>query len=268
MSENTKPTSKVVRDTSVKKQVKANQVDNTDLNIKIGASAAIGAVVGAAGTYYATTEFETADTADTIELSSESNNVVESSEAANEIIVEVVLPSQDNVVQPVSAQPSSDSVQCMEVNVDGTPVYFADVNNDGVADLVASDYNQNGVIDDFEVMDISNDNVLMAEVAETPQEAPNQVNSDINFASVRVDGVTYEVADVNQDGIADYVGADLDNNGVIDTYEVADIQSENIMMADLSGDYSSSYYDNDQMAYNDSDMLDYTNDANVDEFMA
>lgn len=85
--------------------------------------------------------------------------------------------------------------------------------------------------------------------------------SQMDVAVVSVGGQAVGVYDVNQDGTADLLVADENNNQQIEENEIHDISSENVSMQALHDDY---------MAQNDPSMQgpDYINDGNVDNYMA
>ena len=85
--------------------------------------------------------------------------------------------------------------------------------------------------------------------------------SQMDVAVVSVGGQELGVYDVNQDGTADLMVADENNNQQIEENEIHDISSENVSMQALHDDY---------MAQNDPSMQgpDYINDGNVDNYMA
>ena len=85
--------------------------------------------------------------------------------------------------------------------------------------------------------------------------------SQMDVAVVSVGGQTVGVYDVNQDGTADLLVADENNNQQIEENEIHDISSQNVSMQALHDDY---------MAQNDPSMQgpDYINDGNVDNYMA
>lgn len=89
--------------------------------------------------------------------------------------------------------------------------------------------------------------------------------SMFDVAVVDIDGLETIVADVDRDGEADIIAADLDNNGVIDCQEMIDVTGEGIMMPTLQEAAM-------QPDPNDDSLLaqngDYVNDADVTEYMA
>ena len=85
--------------------------------------------------------------------------------------------------------------------------------------------------------------------------------SQMDVAVVSVGGQTVGVYDVNQDGTADLMVSDENNNQQIEENEIHDISSQDVSMQALHDDY---------MAQNDPSMQgpDYINDGNVDNYMA
>lgn len=85
--------------------------------------------------------------------------------------------------------------------------------------------------------------------------------SQMDVAVVSVGGQEFGVYDVNQDGTADLMVADENNNQQIEENEIHDISSENVSMQALHDDY---------IAQNDPSMQDpdYINDGNVDNYLA
>lgn len=88
----------------------------------------------------------------------------------------------------------------------------------------------------------------------------NEDGSQMDLAVVSVDGQEMGIYDVNQDGTADLMAAD-DNNQQIEDNEIHDISSEGFSMQPLHDDY---------IAQNDPAMQgpDYINDGDVDNYMA
>lgn len=89
----------------------------------------------------------------------------------------------------------------------------------------------------------------------------NEDGSQMDLAVVSVGGQEIGIYDVNQDGTADLLAVDINNNQQIDENEIQDISSENLSMQTLHNDY---------LAQNDPSMQgpDYINDGNVDNYMA
>lgn len=86
--------------------------------------------------------------------------------------------------------------------------------------------------------------------------------SQIDVAVVNVNGQEYGIADINLDGQADLVGCDLNNNGVMDQGEVRMIEPGALDMQTLQ---DAAGFD---PLYAQNDIQDYTNDADVDTYMA
>lgn len=89
----------------------------------------------------------------------------------------------------------------------------------------------------------------------------NDDGSQMDLAVVSVGGQEMGIYDVNQDGTADLMAVDANNNQHIEDNEIQDISSEGISMQALHDDY---------IAQNDPSMQgpDYINDGNVDNYMA
>lgn len=93
----------------------------------------------------------------------------------------------------------------------------------------------------------------------------NEDGSQMDVAVVAVEGEAVIIGDLNQDGIADVMAHDENHNGQLETNEVQDISGQQLAMQPLHDavDPNMGGY----MAQNDSEP-DYTNDANVDAYMA
>lgn len=89
----------------------------------------------------------------------------------------------------------------------------------------------------------------------------NEDGSQMDVAVVSVGGQEMGIYDVNQNGTADLMAIDENNNQQIEENEIHDISSENVSMQTLHDDY---------IAQNDPSMQvpDYINDGNVDNYMA
>ena len=89
----------------------------------------------------------------------------------------------------------------------------------------------------------------------------NEDGNQMDLAVVSVGGQEMGIYDVNQDGTADLMAIDANNNQQIEENEIHDISSENISMQALHDDY---------IAQNDPSMQgpDYINDGDVDNYMA
>ena len=83
----------------------------------------------------------------------------------------------------------------------------------------------------------------------------------MDVAVVSVDGQEMGLYDVNQDGTADLLAVDANNDNQITSNEVEDISSEGISMQHLHNEF---------LAQNDPAMQgpDYINDGDVESYMA
>ena len=92
----------------------------------------------------------------------------------------------------------------------------------------------------------------------------NEDGSQIDVAVVNAQGQAVMIADVDQNGVADIMAADLNNNGQLDNGEIVDVSDQNIAMQPLQ----------DAANMNGNNMVaqtgepDYINDANVDDYIA
>lgn len=89
----------------------------------------------------------------------------------------------------------------------------------------------------------------------------NEDGSQMDVAVVSVDGQEMGLYDVNQDGTADLLAVDANNDNQITSNEVEDISSEGISMQHLHNEF---------LAQNDPAMQgpDYINDGDVESYMA
>lgn len=92
----------------------------------------------------------------------------------------------------------------------------------------------------------------------------NEDGSQIDVAVVNAQGQTVMIADVDQNGFADVMASDLNNNGQLDNGEIVDISDQNIAMQPLQE--AANMGGNDMIAQNND--VDYINDANVDDYIA
>lgn len=92
----------------------------------------------------------------------------------------------------------------------------------------------------------------------------NEDGSQIDVAVVNAQGQAVMIADVDQNGVADIMASDLNNNGQLDNGEIVDVSDQNIAMQPLQ----------DAANMNGNNMVaqtgepDYINDANVDDYIA
>ena len=94
----------------------------------------------------------------------------------------------------------------------------------------------------------------------------NEDGSQIDVAVVNAQGQTVMIADVDQNGFADVMASDLNNNGQLDDDEIIDISDQNIAMQPLQE--AANMGGNDMIAQNNNNDVDYINDANVDDYIA
>lgn len=93
----------------------------------------------------------------------------------------------------------------------------------------------------------------------------NEEGCLVDAAVVAIDGQHVIIADGDQDGIADIMAADLNNNGTLEEDEILDISGESIAMSPLQAAVDMG---GDDMLLADDSTPDYVNDANVDAYMA
>ena len=162
--------------------------------------------------------------------------------------------------------------------VDGHMAAFKmDDNNRVVASFV--DTNDNGEVDDKEVTDLrgenmtlntltnGNNNVQMAaDDTESPEIHVIAVQNDVDLnghtvdvAHVSVGDEHIALVDVTQNGEVDIMMGDSNHDGQIDDSELHDISDSHMPMPsadDVEGGYG-------QMAQSDTDLPDYSNDADI-----
>lgn len=92
----------------------------------------------------------------------------------------------------------------------------------------------------------------------------NEDGSQMDVAVVNAQGQAVMIADVDQNGVADVMASDLNNNGQLDDGEIVDISDQNIAMQPLQE--AANMDENDMIAQ--ANDVDYINDANVDDYMA
>lgn len=87
----------------------------------------------------------------------------------------------------------------------------------------------------------------------------DNAGNQIDVAVVSASGQEIIIADVNQDGTADLMASDRNNNGQLEEDEIIDVSGEDIAMQPFED-----AMDDDLWAQNDD--IDYVNDANVDDY--
>ena len=86
----------------------------------------------------------------------------------------------------------------------------------------------------------------------------------MDVAVINAQGQTVMIADVDQNGYADLMASDLNNNNQLDEGEIVDISDQNVEMQPLQD--AANMGGNDMIVQ--ANDVDYINDANVDEYMA
>lgn len=92
----------------------------------------------------------------------------------------------------------------------------------------------------------------------------NEDGSQMDVAVVNAQGQTVMIADVDQNGVADVMASDLNNNGQLDNGEIVDVSDQNIAMQPLQE--AANMGGNEMIAQTND--VDYINDANVDDYIA
>lgn len=92
----------------------------------------------------------------------------------------------------------------------------------------------------------------------------NEDGNQMDVAVVNAQGQAVMIADVDQNGVADVMAADLNNNGQLDDGEIVDISDQNIAMHQLQE--VANMGGNEMIAQTND--VDYVNDANVDDYIA
>ena len=156
-------------------------------SVATGASSVIGAAVGVVGANVVAQSVNAAEVTD--------QEAITTPPASDEVVAEPVRP-QDNQDEPIqSDMPQDTQVEVLSyetvtnedgsqadlavVAVDGQPVVIGDLDGDGIADVMASDLNLNGEIEEHEMIDVSDENIAMDPFQ---QEATN-MNNDMYLAS-------------------------------------------------------------------------------------
>jgi len=92
----------------------------------------------------------------------------------------------------------------------------------------------------------------------------NADGSQMDVATISVDGVPGAVVDVDQDHFVDFVAVDENRNDQIDNNEIIDVSGENIAMQQFQE--ATNTADDNLMAQNSD--IDYINNADVSEYTA
>lgn len=161
------------------------------------------------------------------------------------------------------------TVQIYYGTVDAHPAnIFADGNGNVVAAVI--DGNDNGNVDENEIIDLRNEHINTQQLNTHQASAPEQevtvvaVRNDVevegetmDMALVSVDGNTGVLIDTDQNGEVNLIAADVNQNGSMDEDEIADVSEAHIPMPsqdDVNGCTT---------AQMDDGMQDYSNNADT-----
>lgn len=161
------------------------------------------------------------------------------------------------------------TVQIYYGTVDAHPAnLFADGNGNVVAAVI--DGNDNGNVDENEIIDLRNEHINTQQLNTHQASAPEQevtvvaVRNDVevegetmDMALVSVDGNTGVLIDTDQNGEVNLIAADVNQNGSMDEDEIADFSEAHIPMPsqdDVNGCMT---------AQMDDGMQDYSNNADT-----
>lgn len=174
--------------------------------------------------------------------------------------------------EPVPEPEPTPTPEPIHVIIDN-PVTENHHNMNGGNEVIADDLINNPInpVNDVIVDTVTPDSIVRVVAPGNPEAQADVVGYDritaedgnqIDVAVVNVDGQEYGIADINLDGQADMVACDLNNNGVMDEGEVQLLEPGTLDMQPLqdAAGFNPLYAQND--------MLDYTNDADVDTYMA
>lgn len=96
------------------------------------------------------------------------------------------------------------------------------------------------------------------------QTVTNEDGSQMDVAVIAVNDQAFVVADVDMDGTADVLVADLNGNNQVDEDEIADISDQGVDMSLIKDEFESNAMG--EIVQNDGP--DYINDADVNDYMA
>ena len=181
------------------------------------------------------------------------------------------LENHDVKIEGVSEETLEDgtTVQIYHGTVDEHQANFlADGNGNVVA--AAVDGNDNGNVDDNEVIDLRNEHITTQQLNTHQASAPEQevtvvaVRNDVevegetvDMALVSVNGNAGVLIDTDQNGEVNLIAADTNQNGCFDENEMSDVSEAHIPMPtqdDVNGSMT---------AQTDDGMQDYSNDADT-----
>lgn len=171
---------------------------------------------------------------------SQSMNAAEAQDASEEVVVEeVIAPNPPQQPQP-SSQPQAEEPQPTPTPTPAAPEKPEDPHP-----------TPDGDTPEPEVQVMSYETVV------------NEDGSLMDVAVVAVDGQPIMVADIDQDGVADLLAVDENQNGIIEENEIHDISEQQIAMEPLQAAAGISGGNHIVQV-----EPDYVNDADVDEYMA
>lgn len=90
----------------------------------------------------------------------------------------------------------------------------------------------------------------------------------MDVAVFNVDGTEVAAVDIDRNGTVDAVVADLNGDGVLTPNEILDVRDENVQMADLVNSTSDCIVEDPTLLAHNDGLPDYTNNADVSDFMA
>ena len=182
--------------------------------------------------------------------------------------------------------PDGSTAGVAHVDVDGEQVVLVDFDQDNIADVALHDANADSDFFNDEPIDLTNENITMPTSHDEPValDDPNVVLIDVE-TDVEIDGNTVDVAtidlegdvafmvDANQDGEANFIVPDVNQNSQLDTEDI-EVASAADVIIDVTDQGMAmpepiDVVDDSAIAMNDDmEMDDYINDANVDDFIA
>lgn len=219
-------------------------------NAATGAAAVAGTAAGLAGASFIPTNVEAAETADT----------------QDEAQVTEAEPQQTATTESATASAASHEAQ-PEVSTHTAQTATGQSHTAGTA---AGHHESEPTPDPTSASDGDSDITVLSYETVTAEDG-----SQVDIASVSVDGTNIVLADTTMDGYANIAGMDMNGDGQIDEDELVDVSGQGVAMQSLKDsasqmvDVSSSgspTQPDDFMASNDEP--DYINDGDVDAFMA
>lgn len=90
----------------------------------------------------------------------------------------------------------------------------------------------------------------------------------MDVAVFNVDGTEVAAVDIDRNGTVDAVVSDLNGDGILTPNEILDVRNENVQMADLVNSTSDYIVEDPTLVAHNDGLPDYTNNADVSDFMA